>query len=78
MRGGGSGRRGTILAIVVADHPGICAVYEAGTADGVPFIAMRYIDGQTLARQIALTRRCSSRRTPQARRATATRHEQRA
>src|SRR5262245_43423600 len=38
------------------DHPGICAVYEAGTADGVPFIAMRYIDGQTLARQIALTR----------------------
>ncbi|HVR75887.1 MAG TPA: protein kinase, partial [Planctomycetota bacterium] len=38
------------------DHPGICSVYEAGEADGHHFIAMRYVEGQTLARQIASTR----------------------
>lgn len=31
------------------DHPGICQVYEADTQDGVPFLAMRYVDGQSLA-----------------------------
>jgi serine/threonine protein kinase len=34
------------------DHPGICAVYEAGEAGGTHFIAMRYVDGETLARRI--------------------------
>src|SRR5215510_9221254 len=34
------------------DHPGICAVYEAGEAGGVHFIAMRYVEGETLARWI--------------------------
>ena len=38
------------------DHPGIAAVYEAGEVDGVPFIAMRYVDGETLAHRIAVTR----------------------
>lgn len=31
------------------DHPGICPVYEADTFDGVPFLAMRYVEGRTLA-----------------------------
>ncbi|MEZ5966697.1 MAG: protein kinase [Planctomycetota bacterium] len=31
------------------DHPGICDVFEADTVDGVPYLAMRYLDGQTLA-----------------------------
>ena len=35
------------------DHPGICGVHEAGIEGGVPFIAMRYIDGETLAQRIA-------------------------
>ena len=35
------------------DHPGICTVYEGGTAEGVPFIAMQYVDGETLARRLA-------------------------
>ena len=35
------------------DHPGICTVYEAGVENGIPFIAMRYIDGETLARRVA-------------------------
>jgi len=34
------------------DHPGICAVHEVGEADGVPFIAMRYVEGASLARRI--------------------------
>ena len=35
------------------DHPGICAVYEAGDADGTHFIAMRYVEGESLAQRIA-------------------------
>jgi WD40 repeat protein/serine/threonine protein kinase len=35
------------------DHPGICAVYEAGEADGIHFIAMRHLEGETLAKQIS-------------------------
>jgi serine/threonine protein kinase len=34
------------------DHPGICAVYDAGVADGVPYIAMRFVEGDTLADRI--------------------------
>jgi WD40 repeat protein/serine/threonine protein kinase len=34
------------------DHPGICAVYETGEADGYSYIAMRYVEGETLARWI--------------------------
>src|SRR5688572_13294303 len=38
------------------DHPGICSVYDAGEADGYAYIAMRYVEGQTLAKQIASSR----------------------
>lgn len=31
------------------EHPGICNLYEAGTLEGVPFLATRYIEGRTLA-----------------------------
>ncbi len=34
------------------DHPGICGVLEAGVESGIPFIAMRYLEGETLARRI--------------------------
>lgn len=30
-------------------HPSICEVHEAGVADGVPFIAMAYVEGDSLA-----------------------------
>ena len=38
-----------IEAVSKLEHPGICTVYEAGEVDGVPYVAMRYIKGCTLA-----------------------------
>jgi formylglycine-generating enzyme required for sulfatase activity/tRNA A-37 threonylcarbamoyl transferase component Bud32 len=43
------------------EHPGICAVYEIGQADGLSFIAMQYVEGESLARKIADAK--ASRRT---------------
>ena len=34
------------------DHPAICAVYDTGTEDGVPYIAMRLVEGMSLAGKI--------------------------
>jgi len=34
-------------------HPNIVTVYDVGEHDGHPFIAMEYIDGETLAQVIA-------------------------
>ena len=39
------------------DHPGICAVYEAGVEAGVPYIVMRYVEGETLSHKIAVAGR---------------------
>ena len=41
------------LAASRLDHPGICPVYDVGEAEGTPYIAMRYVEGETLARKIA-------------------------
>src|SRR6186997_691770 len=30
------------------DHPNVIPIFDAGEADGVPYIAMRYIDGPDL------------------------------
>ena len=32
------------------DHPGICQVFETGEVDGKAYIAMEFIDGQSLQR----------------------------
>jgi serine/threonine protein kinase len=35
------------------DHPSICAIHEVGEADGLTFIVMQFIEGETLASRIA-------------------------
>lgn len=45
------------------DHPGICAIYEAGAADGMLYIAMRYVEGRTLAAHLDATRGPATART---------------
>jgi len=38
------------------EHPGICSIHEAGTEAGVPFICMRFVEGETLARVLDVRR----------------------
>ncbi|MEZ6195344.1 MAG: tetratricopeptide repeat protein [Planctomycetota bacterium] len=38
------------------EHPGICGVIEAGIEGGTPYIAMRYVEGESLATRIARAR----------------------
>jgi tetratricopeptide (TPR) repeat protein/tRNA A-37 threonylcarbamoyl transferase component Bud32 len=38
------------------DHPAICTVLDVGREGDVPYIAMRYVEGETLARKIARAR----------------------
>ena len=42
------------------EHPGICGVHDAGIEDGIPYIAMRYLEGETLARKIADTKEATT------------------
>jgi tRNA A-37 threonylcarbamoyl transferase component Bud32 len=45
------------------DHPNVVTVYDAGEADGVLYISMRYVEGTDLERQLRLQNRLDSPRT---------------
>lgn len=36
------------MAAAQIDHPSVCPVYDTGDIEGIPFIAMQYIEGETL------------------------------
>ena len=40
-------------AVARLNHPHICALYDVGRQDGVEFIVMEYLDGETLAARLA-------------------------
>lgn len=39
-------------AVAAIDHPNICTIYEVDTDDGRPFIAMSFVEGETLAARL--------------------------
>lgn len=43
-------REASLAAMVT--HPNIVAIYDYGNVDGVPFIAMEYVEGETLAQHV--------------------------
>ena len=44
------------------EHPGICGVHDVGAADGVPYIAMQFVQGVTLAQILERARTGSHER----------------
>lgn len=48
-------REGRLVSKI--DHPGICTIFEIGETGGVPFLAMQYVEGETLQARLRRQRR---------------------
>jgi len=44
--------RAEARAVAAVKHPSVCQIFETGQIGSVPFLAMEYVDGQTLAQSI--------------------------
>src|SRR5260370_19289289 len=51
--GGGGGLLREAQLAARLDHPNICQVYETGEFEGRPYIAMQYVEGETLANRLS-------------------------
>ena len=49
-------------AISALNHPHICALYDVGRQDGIDYLVMEYLEGETLADRLRRARCPSSRR----------------
>ena len=45
-------------AISSLNHPNICQLYDVGSQEGVGFLVMEYLEGETLAEQARARGRC--------------------
>ncbi len=52
--------------VALLDHEHIVDVYEAGEHDGIPYFAMQFIDGESLAQALAREREAAGRREGEA------------
>ncbi len=47
--------RREVAALSRIHHPGVCDVFDTGLVDGIPYIVMRFVDGESLAQRITWT-----------------------
>jgi len=50
------------LAVGRLDHPNICRLYEAGEHEGWPFMALQFVEGETLAQRLEQARAACRKR----------------